>query len=63
MKRVIKAHHYQRIPTYRDLTPEHEQELLEQGLNRVTDTCIPEEEAFRRIQDVIFGRWSAAEKQ
>ena len=36
---------------WRDLTPEQEQELLEQHLNRVTDTCIPEEEAIRRIED------------
>ncbi|MBL0096122.1 MAG: hypothetical protein IPP46_06140 [Bacteroidetes bacterium] len=35
---------------YRELRPKDEWELLEGGYNRVTDTCIPEEEAFRRIQ-------------
>ncbi|MEO5602647.1 MAG: deoxyhypusine synthase family protein, partial [Cyclobacteriaceae bacterium] len=38
---------YKRIPNYRDLTPQEEWDLLGQGMNRVTDTCIPEEEAFR----------------
>ena len=34
-----------RIPHYRDLTPADEEGLLARHLNRVTDTCIPEEEA------------------
>jgi hypothetical protein len=33
-----------------DLTVQDEWDLLERGLNRVTDTCIPEHEAFRRLQ-------------
>jgi len=53
---------YRRIPNYRDLTPDDEWELLEQGLNRVTDTCIPEEEAFRRLQSHIFELWKKAEE-
>ncbi|MEQ8337394.1 MAG: deoxyhypusine synthase family protein [Cyclobacteriaceae bacterium] len=58
----LVAHtHYKRIPNYRDLTPEDEGALLEQGLNRVTDTCIPEEEAFRRIQKHIVKIWKDAE--
>ncbi|MFY0644401.1 MAG: deoxyhypusine synthase family protein [Bacteroidia bacterium] len=60
---LVAHKHYQRIPTYRDLTPEHEQELLNSGLNRVTDTCIPEEEAFRRIQSKIFEVWRNAEEK
>ena len=31
------------------------------GLNRVTDTCIPEEEAFRRLQKHIHEIWKDAE--
>ncbi|NLR93828.1 deoxyhypusine synthase family protein [Flammeovirga agarivorans] len=53
---------YKRIPEYRDLTPQQERELLDQGLNRVTDTCIPEEEAFRRLQGHIFKIWQTAEE-
>lgn len=58
----LVAHtHYKRVPHYRDLTPVEERELLDQGLNRVTDTCIPEEEAFRRLQKHIFKRWHDAQ--
>ncbi len=58
---LVAHSHYKRIPNYRDLTPEQERGLLDQGLNRVTDTCIPEEEAFRRLQDHIFEIWKDAE--
>lgn len=53
---------YRRIPNYRDLNPKDEMKLYEQGLNRVTDTCIPEEEAFRKIQKHIFEIWQEAER-
>jgi deoxyhypusine synthase len=43
------------------LSPQQEWDLLEKGLNRVTDTCIPEEEAFRRLQQHIFEIWKEAE--
>ena len=58
----LVAHtHYERVPHYRDLTAQDEWDLLERGLNRVTDTCIPEEEAFRRIQKHIVKIWKDAE--
>lgn len=58
----LVAHtHYERLPNYRDLTPQDEWDLLERGLNRVTDTAIPEEEAFRRIQKHIVKIWKDAE--
>ncbi len=58
----LVAHtHYERLPHYRDLTPQDEWDLLERGLNRVTDTAIPEEEAFRRIQKHIVKIWKDAE--
>ena len=52
---------YERIPNYRDLTPQQEWDLLERGLNRVTDTCIPEHEAFRRLQKHLEKLWKDAE--
>ncbi|MEM8566732.1 MAG: deoxyhypusine synthase family protein [Bacteroidota bacterium] len=58
---LVAHSHYRRVPHYRDLTPQDEWELLEKGLNRVTDTCIPEEEAFRRLQKHIFDIWKDAE--
>ena len=60
---LVAHNHYKRIPGYRDLTPLQERELLDQGLNRVTDTCIPEEEAFRRLQKHVFTLWDQAEKE
>jgi len=54
---LVAHSHYKRVPEYRDLSPKQEWGLLEKGLNRVTDTCIPEEEAFRRIQKHIFKIW------
>jgi deoxyhypusine synthase len=38
---------------YRDLTPQDEQELLDRHMNRVTDTCIPEHEAMRRLEKAM----------
>src|SRR5688572_31282014 len=58
---LVAHSHYRRIPNYRDLTPEQEWELMNNHLNRVTDTCIPEEEAFRRLQDHLFQVWKEAE--
>jgi deoxyhypusine synthase len=58
---LVAHSHYKRVPEYRDLSPKQEWDLLEKGLNRVTDTCIPEEEAFRRLQEHIFKIWKDAE--
>ena len=53
---------YERVPNYRDLTPADEQALLERHMNRVTDTCIPEEEAMRRIEHTVLKFWEKADK-
>lgn len=58
---LVAHSHYKRVPNYRDLTPEQERELLDAHLNRVTDTCIPEEEAFRRLQGHISKIWKDAD--
>lgn len=58
---LVAHSHYKRVPDYRDFTPQMEWDLLEEGLNRVTDTCIPEEEAFRRLQKHIYQIWKDAE--
>jgi len=59
---LVAHSHYERIPTYRDLTPRDEQALLDRHLNRVTDTCIPEEEAMRRIERIVLEGWLAADR-
>ena len=57
---LVAHSHYKRIPNYRDLSPQEEWDLLENHYNRVTDTCIPEEEAFRRLQQHIHKIWKQA---
>jgi len=60
---LVAHDHYVRVPHYRHLTADDEEALLARHLNRVTDTCIPEEEAIRRIEDVVIDEWLAADKQ
>jgi len=57
---LVARSKYERIPNYRELSPEQEKDLLRRHLNRVTDTCIPEEEAMRRIEGVVLDEWVAA---
>jgi deoxyhypusine synthase len=54
---LIAHDHYERIPDWRALTAADEKALLDRHLNRVTDTCIPEEEAFRRIEGLLVEEW------
>lgn len=58
---LVAHDHYKRIPNYRDLSPQEEQELLDNHFNRVTDTCIPEAEAMRKIEDHIYKAWKKAD--
>ncbi|NEP26406.1 deoxyhypusine synthase family protein [Moorena sp. SIO3I6] len=53
---------YKRLPDYRSLKPEEEKALFESGMNRVTDTCIPEEEAMRKIERHLLKLWKAADQ-
>lgn len=59
---LVAHDHYERVPNYRDLTPQDEQLLLDKHMNRVTDTCIPEGEAIRRIEKAILTEWQNADK-
>ena len=58
---LVAHDHYERIPNYRDLSAEDEQKLLDRHLNRVTDTCIPEMEAMRRLEGAVLEEWQAAD--
>lgn len=60
---LVAHEHYVRVPHYRDLSPADEQALLERGLNRVTDTCIPEHEAMRRLESLMHEVWIGADKK
>ncbi|MDX9751013.1 MAG: deoxyhypusine synthase family protein, partial [Flavobacteriales bacterium] len=57
---LVAHDHYERVPHYRDLGPQEERALADRGMNRVTDTCIPEEEAFRRLEEQAVKLWKDA---
>lgn len=59
---LVAHDYYKRVPHYRDLSPKEEYALLQNHFNRVTDTCIPEEEAMRRIEDHLVEEWCNAAK-
>jgi len=59
---LVAHEHYVRIPHYRHLSPQEEEQLLDRHLNRVTDTCIPEHEAIRRIEKAVLEEWERADK-
>src|SRR3954467_11514118 len=58
---LVAHDHYERVPHYRQLTPADEEQLLGRHMNRVTDTCIPEMEAMRRIESAVLEEWMAAD--
>lgn len=59
---LVAHSHYERIPHYRELSAKDEEALLARHLNRVTDTCIPEEEAMRKIERKVLNLWKAADQ-
>lgn len=58
---LVAHDYYERVPKYRDLTPQDEQDLLDRHMNRVTDTCIPEMEAMRRLEKALVDVWTEAD--
>lgn len=60
---LVANKHYKRVPNYRNLSNEEEVDLLNHGFNRVTDTCIPEEEAMRRMELACWELWEKNDKE
>ncbi len=60
---LVAHDHYKRVPHYRNLSDKDELALRDKGWNRVTDTCIPEEEAMRRIERQVLTFWQKADKE
>lgn len=60
---LVAHSHYLRIPHYRTLSKSDENDLLNKKMNRVTDTCIPEDTAIRRIEKEILTIWQKADKE
>ncbi|HIC14814.1 MAG TPA: deoxyhypusine synthase [Gemmatimonadetes bacterium] len=59
---LISNRNYEIIPSWRDLSPDDELELRNRGMNRVTDTCIPES-AMRQIEERLLDCWQRAAAQ
>lgn len=59
---LIAHDFYLRVPHYRELTAQDEQQLLDKHMNRVTDTCIPEMEAMRRLEKALLDEWERADQ-
>jgi deoxyhypusine synthase len=60
---LVAHSYYKRVPEYRTLSAQDEQDLLDHHYNRVTDTCIPEEEAMRRIERQLIDVWTKAKTE
>ena len=61
--RLVAHESYKDYPDYRYFTKEDDQKILERGERRVTDTSIPEEEAFRVVEPIILKKWKEAGKK
>ncbi|MEZ4410169.1 MAG: deoxyhypusine synthase family protein [Polyangiales bacterium] len=58
--RLVAHHSYKDFPNYRYLTKADDTRILEDRMRRVTDTSIPEDEAFRAVESVIVPMWKRA---
>jgi deoxyhypusine synthase len=59
---LVAHDHYKRVPDWRALSADDEAALCADGFNRVTDTCIPEEQAIRAVEHQILERWKKADQ-
>ncbi len=60
---LIAHNSYKRIPHYRSLTPQEELDLKNSRFNRITDTCIPEQEAIEKLEQKIYPFCKKAEEE
>jgi deoxyhypusine synthase len=60
--RLVAHHSYKDFPEYRYFTKDDDTKILEQRMRRVTDTSIPEDEAFRAVEKDLVPMWLDASK-
>lgn len=60
--RLVAHHSYKDFPEYRYFTKADDTKILEDRMRRVTDTSIPEDEAFRAVEKFIVPMWVEATK-
>jgi len=58
--RLVAHHAYKDFPDYRYFTKDDDTRILEERMRRVTDTSIPEDEAFRSVEKFIVPMWTEA---
>src|SRR5579862_6647628 len=61
--RLVAHHSYKDFPEYRYFTKEDDTKILEQRMRRVTDTSIPEDEAFRAVEKYVVPMWVEASQK
>ena len=60
--RLVAHDHYKDFPDYRYFTKADDTAILAQRMRRVTDTSIPEDEAFRAVEKILVPMWVKATK-
>ncbi|HMO52562.1 MAG TPA: deoxyhypusine synthase family protein [Kiritimatiellia bacterium] len=58
--RLVAHDHYKDFPDYRYFTKQDDTRILNDRMRRVTDTSIPEDEAFRAVEKIIVPMWKRA---
>ena len=61
--RLVAHDHYKDFPDYRYMQKKDDTRILEQRMRRVTDTSIPEDEAFRAVEKIIVPMWKEATRK
>ncbi|MSR38667.1 MAG: deoxyhypusine synthase [Planctomycetes bacterium] len=61
--RLVAHHGYKDFPEYRYFTKQDDTKILQQRMRRVTDTSIPEDEAFRAVEKILVPMWQDATKK
>jgi deoxyhypusine synthase len=58
--RLVAHEHYKDFPDYRYFTKQDDTKILDDRMRRVTDTSIPEDEAFRAVEKFVVPMWKTA---
>ena len=58
--RMMAFPHYTSIENWRGLSPRDDEQLFNNNMNRVTDVCIPEQEAIRALESPLLDAWQVA---
>ncbi len=58
--RLVAHHSYKDFPEYRYFTKSDDTRILKERMRRVTDTSIPEDEAFRATEAYVVPMWKRA---